>query len=130
MTIPTEYKDLLDKKSFGHVATIGPKGEPQSSPVWIDFDGQYVKFSNLKSRQKFKNLERDPRVSISLIDPDDPYRYIEIRGIAEKIEDDEGNAFINEMAKKYIDRDIYPWHKEGDERVVIFVKPLANSSMG
>lgn len=130
MTIPTRYKDILDKKSFGHVATIGPKGEPQSSPVWLEFDGQYVKFSNLKSRQKYKNLKREPRVSISIIDPDDPYRYIEIRGIAERIEDDEGNAFINAMAKKYIDKDVYPWHKEGDERVVIFVKPEANSSMG
>ena len=130
MTIPTRYKDILDKKSFGHVATIGPKGEPQSSPVWLEFDGQYVKFSNLKSRQKYKNLKREPRVAISIIDPDDPYRYIEIRGIAEKIEDDEGNAFINAMAKKYIDKDVYPWHKEGDERVVIFVNPEANSSMG
>lgn len=130
MTIPTEYKDILDAKSFGHVATIGPKGEPQSSPVWLEFDGQYVKFSNLKSRQKYRNLKRDPRVSISILDPDDPYRYIEIRGIAERIEDDEGNAFINAMAKKYIDKDVYPWHQEGEERVVIFVKPHANSSMG
>jgi PPOX class probable F420-dependent enzyme len=130
MTIPDRYKDILDKKSFAHVATIGPKGQPQSSPVWIDFDGEYLRFSNLRSRQKYKNLKRDPRVAISIVDPDDPYRYVEIRGTVERIDNDEDNAFINAMAKKYIDKDIYPWHKEGHERVVIYVRPESHSSMG
>lgn len=130
MSFPSEHKDILDKRSFAHIATIGPNGEPQSSPVWIDFDGQFLKFSNLKSRQKYKNLRRDPRVAVSIIDPDDAYRYIEVRGTVDHFEDDEDNAFINSMAKKYIDKDVYPWHKDGDERVVIYIDPDSNSSMG
>ena len=123
MTIPTEYKDLFDKKAFGDVATIGPDGEPHNSPVWIDFDGQYVKFSQTTNRQKYRNLKRDPRIALSIVDPDDPYRYVEIRGVAERIERDENNAFINSMAKKYVGKDEYPWHQPGDERVVVFVRP-------
>lgn len=130
MSFPPEYKDILDRRSFAHIATIGLNGEPQSSPVWIGFDGQFLKFSNLKSRQKYKNLRRDPRVAVSIIDPDDPYRYVEIRGTVDHFEDDEDNAFINSMAKKYIDKDVYPWHKEGDERVVIYIDPGSNSSKG
>lgn len=123
MTIPTELKDLFDKKALGDVATIGPNGEPHNSPVWIDFDGQYVKFSQTTTRQKYRNLKRDGRIALSIVDPDDPYRYVEIRGVAERIEKDEGNAFINSMAKKYIGKDEYPWHQPGDQRVVVFVRP-------
>ena len=123
MTIPPDYKDLFDKKALGDVATIGPKGEPHVSPVWIDFDGEYVKFSQTTGRQKYRNLNKDERIALSIVDPDDPYRYVEIRGVAERIVDDEENAFINSMAKKYIGKDVYPWHQPGDKRVVVFVKP-------
>lgn len=123
MTIPTEFKDLFDKKALADVATIGPDGEPHVSPVWIDFDGQYVKFSQTTKRQKYKNLKRDSRIALSIVDPDDPYRYVEIRGIAEKIEVDDNNAFIDSMTKKYVGKDEYPWHQPGDQRVVVFVRP-------
>jgi PPOX class probable F420-dependent enzyme len=128
--IPDSHRDILEKKGFAHVATIGTDGEPHSSPVWYDWDGQHFLFSQTKTRQKFRNVQRDPRVSVSITDPDNPYRYLEIRGTVEGIDDDEGNAFINAMAKKYIDQDVYPWPQPGDERVVVRVRPDHTTSMG
>ncbi|HWC13631.1 MAG TPA: PPOX class F420-dependent oxidoreductase [Actinomycetota bacterium] len=128
--IPSELRDIFDKKAFAHVATIGPDGALHSSPVWVEFDGRHVRFSLTTDRQKYKNLKRDPRIAVSVIDPDNPYRYVEVRGRAERIDIDEGNAFINSMAKKYIDKDVYPWHRPTDQRVVVHVLPQAHSSMG
>ena len=130
--IPDSHIDLLawDTRSFAHVATIGPDGEPQSSPVWFEWDGTHIKFSLTTNRQKYRNLQRDKRASFSVIDPANSYRYIEIRGELDEIEPDPDIDFISRMAKKYIDKDRYPWHKEGDERVVMKVKPIKISGMG
>lgn len=100
MAIPESHKDILDKKGFAHWATIGPGGEPHSSPVWYGWDGEHLLISQTKVRQKYRNVRRDPRVALSILDPDNPYRYLEIRGEVIDIEDDENNAFINSMAKK------------------------------
>lgn len=121
--IPQDREDILNKRAFGHVATIGPHGEPQSNPVWIDWDGQYLKFSQTKARQKYRNLKREPRISVSVHDPDEPYRYVEVRGKVAKIEDDPDNTFINKMAKKYLDENEYPWSQPGEQRVVVYVEP-------
>ncbi|CAN5550918.1 MAG: PPOX class F420-dependent oxidoreductase [Rubrobacteraceae bacterium] len=127
--IPDELEDILESTALAHIATVGPKGEPQSNPVWFGWDGEYVKFSQTKTRQKYKNVGREPRIALSVLDPANPYRYLEVRGEVEKIEDDPGNAFINEMAKKYMDKDEYPFHQPGDERVVLFVRPDRTTSM-
>ncbi|GAA2791695.1 PPOX class F420-dependent oxidoreductase [Saccharopolyspora taberi] len=121
--IPQDREDILNKRAFAHVATIGPHGEPQSSPVWIGWDGTHLKFSQTKTRQKYRNLQREPRIAISVHDPDQPYRYVEVRGRVARVEDDEGNAFINSMAKKYLDEDVYPWDQPGDERIIVYVEP-------
>ncbi|MGP4018319.1 PPOX class F420-dependent oxidoreductase [Saccharopolyspora sp. 5N708] len=121
--IPQDREDILSKRVFAHVATIGPHGEPQSSPVWIDWDGHYLKFSQTRTRQKYRNLRREPRISISAHDPDQPYRYVEVRGRVAKIEDDANNAFINKMAKKYLDEDEYPWARPDEQRVIIYIEP-------
>lgn len=128
--IPADKKDILDKKTFAHVATTGPRGEPQNNPVWVDFDGQHVLFSQTKTRQKVANIDRDPRMAISMTDPENPYRRLEIRGKVVDIEDDPNNDFIDKMAKKYMDRDEYPWHQPGDERVVVKVAPEDTTEMG
>jgi hypothetical protein len=130
--IPDSHVDLLawETRSFAHVATIGPDGEPQSSPVWFEWDGTHIKFSLTTNRQKYRNLQRDKRASFSVIDPENAYRYIEIRGELDEIEPDPDIDFISRMAKKYIDKDRYPWHKAGDERVVMKVKPIKISGMG
>lgn len=128
--VPDSHKDILEKISFGHVATIGPDGSPQSNPVWFDWDGEVLRFSQTTTRQKFHNIEREPRVAVSVLDPDNPYRYIELRGAVEGVDDDSSNAFIDSMAKKYIDQDAYPWHKPGDHRMVVRVRPTHVTTMG
>ena len=119
--IPESHRDLLDKKSFAHIATLGPHGEPQSTPVWCGLVGGRVVFSNTKGRQKYRNLVRDPRIALSIVDPDNPYRSLEVRGDA-SIVDDPDKAFINEMANKYIGQD-YPWSTPDEQRVIIQVTP-------
>lgn len=131
-TIPDSHADLVawDTRSFAHVATVGPDGEPHSSPVWFEWDGDHIKFSLTTGRQKYRNLQRDKRVSLSILDPHDPYRYVEVRGELDQIESDPEIAFISRMAKKYKGLDVYPWHRPGDERVVMKVRPIHVSGMG
>ena len=105
-----------------NVATIGPKGEPQNNPVWFGWDGSHFLFSLTKGRQKYRNLLREPRVALSIFDPTNPGRYLEIRGVA-RIEEDTDRRFANSMAKKYLNQDVFPWDQPGDERVIIIVEP-------
>ena len=130
MTIPDSHADLLDSKALANVATIGPDGEPQNNPVWFDWDGSHLLFSQTTGRQKYRNLQSEPRVSFSIVDPENPYRYLEVRGSVAEIVDDEGNTFIDSMAKKYIDQDVYPWHQDGDHRVIVKVRPEHTTQMG
>ena len=128
--IPASHADLLGQPVLAHVATIGPEGQPQNNPVWFGWDGEHLMFSQTTARQKFRNVKRDPRVAISIVDENNPYRYLEIRGVVERIDPDPDNAFINSMAKKYMGEDVYPWHRPEDERVVIVVRPGHTTQMG
>lgn len=130
MAIPEKYADLLESNALVHIATIGPNGEPQNNPVWFGWDGQHVLISQTKGRQKFRNVQRNPRVALSIVDPTNPYRYLEIRGSVVRVDEDPDRAFINSMAKKYIGQDVYPWHQPGDERVVLVIEPEHTTQMG
>ena len=130
MAIPETHSDILGKKTFANWATIGPKGEPQVNPVWFEWDGRHIVVSQTRTRQKLRNIQRDPRVALSFLDPDDPYRYLEIRGEVVDIQDDEGNAFINKMAKKYVGQDEYAWDPPEARRVVVRIEPKATTKMG
>jgi PPOX class probable F420-dependent enzyme len=105
-------------KTFAHLATLGPHGEPQSSPMWFLWDGEYIKFTHATNRKKYQNIKRDPRVSISIADGDAPYTYAEFRGVVERIEEDPDAAFFNTITEHYGT----PWRNPGDPRVVFFVK--------
>lgn len=128
--IPEQYRDLLDSTALADVATIGPNGEPQVNPVWFGWDGTYLYFSQTTGRQKYRNVQREPRIALSIVDPQNPYRYLEIRGRVVRIDPDPDNAFINSMAKKYMNEDVYPWHRPGDVRVVVVVQPEHTTQMG
>ena len=98
--------------------------------MWFDWDGEHVKFSQTKTRQKYRNLQRDPRIALSIVDPENPFRYLEIRGEVTRVEEDLNIDFISSMAKKYLGLDRYPNHRPGDERVVVFVRPEHTTQMG
>jgi len=88
--IPAKYRDLFNKKAFASLTTLMPDGSPQTTPVWVDVDGDYVIFNSAKGRQKDRNVRRDPRVAMAIIDPDNPYRYLEIRGKVAEITEQDG----------------------------------------
>ena len=117
--IPESHRDILEKRSFGHVATLGSDGHPHSSPVWVDHDdGEAVLINTLRGRTKERNIRSDSRVSISITDPDDPYRYVSVRGRATLTEEG-ADEHIDELARQYLDVEEYPHHDEEDEPRVI-----------
>jgi len=130
--IPEKFEDLLEwvTKAYAHVATIGPRGEPQNNPVWFDWDGSTIRFSQTTTRQKLKNVGREPRVALSILDPENPGRYLEVRGKVIEVQPDPDKAFIDRMAQKYLGQERYLWDGPGDERVVVVVQPEHTSSMG
>jgi PPOX class probable F420-dependent enzyme len=128
--IPDAYRDLFQKKAFAHLATLLPDGSPQSSPVWCDFDGECVLINTERARLKFKNVQRDPRVALSICDPDNPYRYLEVRGRVIETTEKGADAMIDRLAKRYMGVDKYPYSKPGDVRVILRIRPERVSSMG
>jgi len=128
--IPDKYLDLFKKKAFASLATLMPGGEPQVTPVWVDYDGRQVIVNTAAGRQKDENLQRDGRVSLSIIDPDNPYRYLEVRGRVSERTTNGADAHIDKMAKKYLDQDKYPWRKPSEARVLFKITPEHVTSMG
>ena len=127
--IPDKYLDLFTKKAFAHVATLMPGGGPQVTPVWIDYDGRQVVFNTAAGRQKDANLQRDGRVSLSIIDPDNPYRYLEVRGRVSERTSEGARAHIDKMAQKYLGQDKYPGPPD-EVRVIYKITPEHVTSMG
>ncbi|MEK6716096.1 MAG: PPOX class F420-dependent oxidoreductase [candidate division NC10 bacterium] len=129
-TIPQEFRDLLTKKAFAHLATIMPDGSPQVTPVWIDFDGGHVRINSAKGRIKDKNMRRNGRVALAIQDPDNPYRYLAVRGRVEEITEAGADARIDSLTKKYLGQDRYPHRQPGEVRVIYRIRPERVSSMG
>ncbi|QBD80302.1 PPOX class F420-dependent oxidoreductase [Ktedonosporobacter rubrisoli] len=113
-----KVQKILHSKAFAHLATIGADGAPQSSPMWFLWDGEHIKFTHTTNRQKYRNIQHDPRVAISIRDLDDPYAYAEFRGIVERIEEDPTGAFYDTLAEHYGS----PARYRGDPRVILYVK--------
>ena len=128
--IPEKYADLFDKPAFGNLGTLMPDGSPQVTPVWVDFDGKFVRINSAKGRVKDKNIRRDPRVSISLQDPANPYRYLEIRGRVVDITENGADDHINKLSQKYLGKAVYPYRQPGEVRVTYKIEPEKVSSMG
>jgi len=123
ITLNGQQKKYLADKNFGHIATLNKDGSPQVSPVWVEYDGTHVIVNSELSRRKVRNLKRDPRVSISILNGENPYEYIEIRGKVVEITAEGGFAGIDRLAKKYMGVDKYPLNKPEDVRVVIKIAP-------
>jgi PPOX class probable F420-dependent enzyme len=126
--VPTAYLDLLAQPALAHVATIGPDGEPQSTPVWFDWDGEVLRIALAPFRQKYRNLRRDPRVAISIVDPANPVRHLEIRGRVTDVTPDPDYTFVNRLVRKYTGADSLP-SIQGD-RFVVTIEPVHTTSMG
>jgi PPOX class probable F420-dependent enzyme len=126
--IPDSHLDLFQKKAFAHLATLMPDGQPQVTPVWIDYDGHYVVINTAEGRQKDKNLLRDGRVALSIVDPDNPYRYLEVRGRVAERTHRGADQNVDALAKKYLGKDKYPFRQPGEVRVIYKVEPERTTS--
>jgi PPOX class probable F420-dependent enzyme len=129
-TIPDGYKDILQKKAFANLATVNADGTPQVTPVWVDFDGTHVRFNTAKGRLKDTNLRRNPVVALAILDPDNPYRYLQVRGRVTDVTEAGADAHIDSLAKKYLGQDKYPYRKPGEVRVIYKVAPERVQVMG
>jgi PPOX class probable F420-dependent enzyme len=128
--IPDKFQDILGKKAFAQLATLMPDGAPHVAPVWFDYDGENILVNTAKGRVKDRNMRRDPRVGMDILDPDNPYRHLSIRGRVVGITEQGADDHINKLAKKYIDKDLYPYRQPGEVRVIYKIHPEHTFVMG
>lgn len=128
--VPEQYTDLLQKKAFAYRGTVMPDGSPQVTPVWFGSDGSYVRSNSAKGRWKDKNLRRCPQVALAISDPDNPYRYLQIRGTVVEITEEGADAPIDTLVKKYLGQDRYPFRQPGEARVMHKIAIERVSTMG
>lgn len=128
--IPEKYLDLLNKKAFANLGTIMSDGSPQVTPVWVDYDGKYVRFNSAVGRVKDRNVRRDPRVSLSILDPENPYRYLAIRGRVVEITQNGADDHINSLTQKYTGQPVYPYRQPGEVRVTYKIEADKVSVLG
>jgi PPOX class probable F420-dependent enzyme len=128
-TIPQSHLDLFTKKAFAHLATLMADGKPQTTPVWVDYDGERVVINTAEGRQKDKNMQRDGRVALSISDPDNPYRYLEVRGRVSERTHQGADQHIDAMALKYLGQAKYPYRRPGEVRVIYKVTPEHTSAI-
>lgn len=134
--IPSDYRDLFEKKSFAHFTTVMPDGTPQPTPVWVGYEAdgedahpwsssdEHVLVNTARGRTKERNVQRNPRVGVSILDPDDPYTYLSVRGRVDSVDTRGAVAHIDALAERYLGVDEYPYHDDEDgERVVVRVRP-------
>jgi PPOX class probable F420-dependent enzyme len=129
-TIPEQFKDLFAKVAFANLTTLMADGSPQVTPVWVDYDGAYVRVNSARGRVKDKNMRRDKRVALSIQDPDNPYRYLAVRGEVTEITEDGADAHIDALAKKYLGKERYPFRSPGEVRVIYKIRPDRVSTSG
>jgi PPOX class probable F420-dependent enzyme len=124
--IPASYLDLLERPLYGHLATIRPDGGVQVNPMWFEFDGEFIQFTHTSARQKYRNLMANPVAALSINDPDQPYRYLEVRGVLDHVDPDPEGAFYRQLSRRYGRGDQAP--PDAADRVVLFIRPTATST--
>lgn len=119
--LPPAVRELLEGKNLAHVATLMKDGSPQSSAVWVDVDGDRILVNTAEHRAKPRNVRRDPRVAISIVDATNPYREAFIRGRVVELTQEGAEEHIEKMAQKYWGSS-YP-HRPGEQRVIMVIEP-------
>ncbi len=125
MQPPETHVDLLERPIFAHLATVRPDGSPQVNPMWFLWDAGegVIKLTHTKERHNYRCIRREPRVALSMADQDDPYRYLQVRGVVERIEDDPTGQFYQTLQQRY--RGFTSEVPDRDVRVVLTVRPTA-----
>ena len=119
--IPDKARDLLERPLFASLGTTRPDGAPQVNPMWFVWDGELIWFTHTNARQKFRNLAAEPRVSISIFDPDKPYRYLEVRGVVDHVDADPEGSLYSSLSQRYGGEAIVP--PDAKDRVKLAIRP-------
>jgi len=120
--VPESHRELLARPLVATLATVRPDGTPQCNPVWFDWDGTHLRLSQESSVRKLRNMRADPHVSLVVVDPGNAYHYLEVRGVVDAIEPDEGSAFLGSLAARYLPGRS-PGFPEDERRVVVRIRP-------
>ena len=129
--IPEKYLDLLQqKKAFANLATVMPDGSPQVTPVWFDYKSGVIRVNTAKGRVKARNMKEGSRVALAIMDPDNPYRHIQVRGRVKRMTEEGADKHINALTKKYLGQDKYPYAQPGEVRLIYEIEPTSASVMG
>ncbi len=124
--IPQTHLDLFtSKKALASLATVMPDGSPQVTPVWFDYADGKVRVNTARGRVKDRNMSKNPRVALAVIDPDNPYRYVQVRGRVTNVTEDGADAHIDALTKKYLGQDKYPYRQPGEVRVLYTIEPTS-----
>jgi anthraniloyl-CoA monooxygenase len=124
--IPAAFLDLFEKRAHGHLATLMADGTPHVTPVWVDYDGEHLLINSARGRQKDLNMDRRRHVAIEIMDPDNPNRYVAVRGSVVEITEEGADAHLDSLAGRYLGEDRYPpsWRFPGEVRRLYRVRPL------
>lgn len=129
--IPSGFQGLLtNPKAFAHLATVMKDRSPQVTPVWFDYTDGKIRVNTAKGRTKARNMQEGSRVALSILDPDNSYRYLQVRGTVSRATEDGADAHIDNLAKKYLGKDTYPFRQAGEQRVMYEIEPLSIDTMG
>jgi len=122
---PESHQDLLrdDVRAFAFLGTIMDDGTPQVTPVWFNTDGENILINSARGRVKDRNMRQRPEVALAIVDPQDPYRYVQVRGTVIAITEEGGDDHINALCAKYTGKPVYPWKASGEVRVIYTIRP-------
>ena len=122
--VPEAYHDLFETRSFAFVATLLPDGTPHVTPTWVDFDGEFVLVNTVRDNRKDRNVQADPSVALAIADPENPYRYLSVRGEVVERREEGARDHLDTLAARYTGEARYPG-PDGDARVVHVIRPDA-----
>jgi PPOX class probable F420-dependent enzyme len=129
--VPDNYLDLLrDKKAFASIATVMKDGSPQVTPIWFDYASDKIRVNTARGRVKARTLREGARVALAIMDPDNPYRYVQVRGKVLTATEQGADAHIDSLAKKYLGQDKYPFRQPGEVRVMYEIQPTSAQGNG
>jgi PPOX class probable F420-dependent enzyme len=128
--LSSALQQLLKEPVFGQIATLQPDGSPQVTQVWLDTDGKHVLVNTTGNAQKAKNVRRDARVAVNLHDPKNPWRVANIQGSVVESTNEGAEQHIDELAKRYLGKDEYPFRRPGEKRLLLKIEPKRIHTMG
>jgi PPOX class probable F420-dependent enzyme len=129
-TISPGFRNLLQEPAYCQLATLMPDGSPQITQVWVDTDGEHVLINTSQGRQKERNVRRDPRVAVNVVDPANAWRIAMVRGRVVDVTTEGADQLIDQLAQKYLNVEAYPFRQPEDVRVILKILPEKINEIG